>query len=58
MNIIPEWFPLNKMPALIFDHSEMVKMAKEKLRYKAALHPLLFELLPKKFTIPQLQAFV
>jgi ADP-ribose pyrophosphatase YjhB (NUDIX family) len=51
----PEWFPLNKMPKLIFDHEEMVKMAKEKLRYKAALHPLLFELLPKKFTLPQLQ---
>ena len=33
----------------------MVKMAREKLRYKAALHPLLFELLPKKFTLPQLQ---
>ena len=31
-------------------------MAKEKLRYKAALHPLLFELLPKKFTLPQLQS--
>ena len=51
----PEWFPLNKIPNLIFDHTEMVKMAKEKLRYKAALHPLLFELLPKKFTLPQLQ---
>src|SRR5688572_4209932 len=51
----PEWFPLNKIPNLIFDHKDMVKMAKEKLRYKAALHPLLFELLPKKFTIPQLQ---
>jgi 8-oxo-dGTP diphosphatase len=51
----PEWFPLNKVPDLIFDHPEMVKMAKEKLRYKAALHPLLFELLPKKFTLPQLQ---
>lgn len=51
----PEWFPLNKIPDLIFDHNEMVKMAKEKLRYKAALHPLLFELLPKKFTLPQLQ---
>jgi len=51
----PEWFPLNKIPTLVFDHTEMVKMAKEKLRYKAALHPLLFELLPKKFTIPQLQ---
>ena len=47
----PEWFPLNKIPNLVFDHTEMVKMAKEKLRYKAALHPLLFELLPKKFTL-------
>ncbi len=52
----PEWFPLNKIPDLIFDHTKMVKMAKEKLRYKAALHPLLFELLPKKFTLPQLQS--
>ena len=52
----PEWFPLNKIPNLIFDHKEMVKMAKEKLRYKAALHPLLFELLPQKFTLPQLQS--
>lgn len=51
----PEWFPLNKVPNLIFDHKEMLKMAKDRLRYKAALHPLLFELLPAKFTIPQLQ---
>lgn len=51
----PEWFPLNKIPRLIFDHNEMVKMARDKLQYKAALHPLLFELLPKKFTLPQLQ---
>lgn len=50
-----EWFPLNKIPELIFDHSEMVEEAKLKLRYKAALHPILFELLPEKFTIPQLQ---
>jgi ADP-ribose pyrophosphatase YjhB (NUDIX family) len=51
-----DWFPLNRIPKLIFDHGEMVKMAKEKLRYKAALHPLLFELLPKKFTLPRLQS--
>jgi 8-oxo-dGTP diphosphatase len=51
-----EWFPLRSIPKLIFDHSEMVEMAKEKLRYKAALHPILFELLPEKFTIPQLQS--
>ncbi len=51
----PQWFSFNELPPLILDHDEMVKMAKEKLRYKAALHPLLFELLPGKFTIPQLQ---
>ena len=50
-----EWFPLNKIPKLIFDHSQMVEMAKERLKYKAAHHPILFELLPPKFTLPQLQ---
>jgi len=50
-----EWITLDKLPDLIFDHTEMVKMAQEKLRYKAAIHPILFELLPLKFTIPQLQ---
>ncbi len=51
-----EWFPVKHIPELIFDHPEMVKMAKEKLQYKAALHPILFELLPLKFTLPQLQS--
>lgn len=50
-----EWFDLTDLPELIFDHTEMVKMAKKQLRYKAALHPILFQLLPEKFTIPQLQ---
>ncbi|HEV8286039.1 MAG TPA: NUDIX domain-containing protein [Chitinophagaceae bacterium] len=50
-----EWFNLNKIPKLIFDHTVMVERAKEKLRYKAGMHPILFELLPAKFTIPQLQ---
>nr|WP_294905702.1 NUDIX domain-containing protein [uncultured Lacibacter sp.] len=51
-----EWFQLNEIPELIFDHSSMVTMAREKLRYKAALHPILFELLPVKFTLPLLQS--
>lgn len=51
----PEWFSLKKIPQLIFDHGQMVNMARKRLQYKAALHPLLFELLPDKFTIPQLQ---
>jgi ADP-ribose pyrophosphatase YjhB (NUDIX family) len=51
-----EWFPLRKLPSVIFDHKEMIEMAKGKLRYKAAFHPVLFELLPEKFTLPQLQS--
>ncbi len=50
------WFPIKEVPKLIFDHHEMVEMAKQKLRYKAAFHPILFELLPEKFTLPQLQS--
>ena len=50
-----EWFSLKKIPPLIFDHEKMIAMAKEKLRRTAAFHPVLFELLPAKFTLPQLQ---
>ena len=50
-----EWFDVKSMPELIFDHKEMVEIAKKQLRYKASLHPILFELLPPRFTIPQLQ---
>lgn len=51
-----EWFGLHEIPELIFDHSRMVSMARQKLKYKAALHPILFELLPDRFTLPLLQS--
>ncbi|SEO21941.1 NUDIX hydrolase [Mucilaginibacter sp. OK283] len=50
-----DWFPLKRVPKLIFDQQEMVEAAKKRIRYKAAMHPILFELLPARFTIPQLQ---
>jgi ADP-ribose pyrophosphatase YjhB (NUDIX family) len=50
-----EWFLINDRPELIFDHDEMVRLALNQLRYKAAIQPLLFELLPENFTISQLQ---
>ncbi len=49
------WINLEDVPKLIFDHAQMVELALERLQYKAALHPLGFELMPEKFTIPQLQ---
>ena len=49
------WFELSKVPGLVFDHKQMVKRARERLRQKVANHPIGFELLPHKFTLPQLQ---
>ncbi|MBL7856613.1 MAG: NUDIX hydrolase [Cyclobacteriaceae bacterium] len=49
------WFPLDQIPQLIFDHERMLGMAKERLQQKASSHPVGFELLPEKFTLPQLQ---
>lgn len=50
------WFDLKRIPSLIFDHGQMVLKAKERLRQKVANHPIGFELLPQKFTLPQLQS--
>jgi ADP-ribose pyrophosphatase YjhB (NUDIX family) len=50
------WFSLSKIPPLIFDHKKMVLKAKELLRHKVGNHPIGFELLPEKFTLPQLQS--
>ncbi len=49
------WISLSEKPDLIFDHNAMVEQALRQLRYKAALHAIGFELMPEKFTIPQLQ---
>jgi len=49
------WFPLSKIPSLIFDHKAMLQLAKERLCQKVSNHPVGFELLPEKFTLQQLQ---
>ncbi len=50
-----QWVPLKNHPPLIFDHDEMVKAAHAKLRAMARHQPIGFELLPKRFTLPQLR---
>ena len=49
------WISLTDLPDLIFDHAEMVKKALRKLRIRSRTQPIGFELLPEKFTFPQLQ---
>ena len=50
------WGSIEKVPELIFDHSEMVEKALCRLRRVAKSQPIGFELLPEKFTLPQLQS--
>jgi hypothetical protein len=49
------WHPVKKLPELIFDHNQIVKKALDILRNEIRTKPLCFELLPKKFTIRQMQ---
>lgn len=49
------WFPVAKLPALAFDHSEILRVALARLRGKVRYEPIGFELLPEKFTLTQLQ---
>ena len=51
-----KWFPINECPELIFDHSDMIKAAKRQMHMQARLQPIGFNLLPPKFTLPDLQA--
>ncbi|MCM5663105.1 NUDIX hydrolase [Galbibacter mesophilus] len=50
------WYKLEDLPELVLDHDQMVKDALDKLRRRAKHQPIGFELLPEKFTIPQLQS--
>lgn len=49
------WWPLTKMPDLIFDHGIMAKAALERLQQKASFHLVGQDLLPEEFTITQLR---
>ncbi|PKA97510.1 ADP-ribose pyrophosphatase YjhB (NUDIX family) [Flavobacteriaceae bacterium MAR_2009_75] len=50
-----EWFPIDDLPELIFDHKDMIESAMRRLRRRIKTGPVGFNLLPEKFTLPQLQ---
>jgi 8-oxo-dGTP diphosphatase len=49
------WFSLADLPALAFDHEEIVSYALQRLRYKLEYTAVGFELLPNVFTLSELQ---
>ena len=50
-----QWFSISNAPKLIFDHDKMVQHAIRRLRYRTTNEPVGFELLPKSFSMRQLQ---
>lgn len=49
------WYNISEVPPLAFDHAHILKVALERLKGKVRYQPIGFELLPKKFTLSQLQ---
>lgn len=50
-----KWYSIQNLPELAFDHSEIVSLSLDKLKQNINYSSFLFELLPEKFTLTQLQ---
>lgn len=50
-----QWFNLDQIPTLAFDHDRILREATRVLKQKIHFEPIGFELLPEVFTMPQLQ---
>ena len=51
---VAKWFPVKDLPALAFDHKDIIETALERLRQRIHFEPIGFHLLDKEFTMPQL----
>jgi 8-oxo-dGTP diphosphatase len=50
-----QWCEISAIPELLFDHNEMVEVALKSLRRQLSYQPIGYNLLPEKFTMPELQ---
>ena len=50
-----DWFPVKRLPPLAFDHRRIVDYALERLRNKINYTTVSFQLLPRQFTLTELQ---
>lgn len=53
-----EWLPIDKVKILAMDHADIVKSARESLLKELPYSPIASNMLPAKFTLPELQALV
>ena len=50
------YFSIDALPVLAFDHGEIIEACHERLRERVRTRPVGFELLPKRFTLSDLQS--
>ncbi|TAF75422.1 MAG: NUDIX hydrolase [Bacteroidetes bacterium] len=50
-----QWFPIQELPNLAFDHKEIVQMALKRLQSKLIYQPIGFDLLPNEFLFSELE---
>lgn len=50
-----QWFASDEIPSLAFDHDRILRMALNRLKERICFEPIGFELLPKVFTMSELQ---
>ena len=50
-----QWFNIHRIPEMILDHRNILEKALDNLRMQLNYHPLGYNLLPEKFTMPELQ---
>lgn len=49
------WYPLDTLPQLAFDHRQILAYAAQRLRYKLEYTAAAFDLVPRRFTLTELQ---
>ncbi|SJN37724.1 NUDIX domain-containing protein [Sphingobacterium sp. JB170] len=49
------WFPIDQLPELAFDHAQIIQKSLQNLKYSLNYSTAIYELLPEKFTLTQLQ---
>ncbi|UUW08314.1 NUDIX domain-containing protein [Flavobacterium plurextorum] len=50
-----KWFDINHLPSLLHDHNKIIKEALQALRHHIYHYPIGYELLPEKFTLPDIR---
>ena len=50
-----EWFNVRDIPDMLLDHRDILNKALENLHLQLNYHPVGYNLLPEKFTMPELQ---